>query len=473
MTKGTDMHKSHKQRHTSQSGTSNATDNHALDTSVPLVFSIKSNMGLPVTADAVSAGNRFPKADAKYGLRPLVSDQWVRIRRGLPRLDRRPQSKLLVHCATQELTKLSYTIQTQRGGSNVRITHSCITATFKMAHAYNQAAILSTTVAAVASSGGTGGWNSAPNTQYHIQTDEGDERYFRYQTISGQYRKEKRLQDGTVVGSFGWVDPNGFLRLRDYVADNDGYRIVRTKMVFVGKDEPIGNAISKSKYVPSQGGTGFKPLSVPVPVVSSTPTPSIITSTTTSTEQVTPTPYSLPAVTTPAPSPINSYSYPSPSVPTNDLLYRPNALFPPSNTYLNPYIYTANNPSYSLSSDRRNYDHNVPIDTYDSAYQNFGTSLNTQVNQPTYSNSIQQQAQQFPLYDGIATTHNGFRYYLPRQYHEEENSGGDTRSGSFGYIDPFGIRRVTYYNTAPGTGFVHKKNNRYVGFNATPYDPRY
>nr|CAD7429960.1 unnamed protein product [Timema monikensis] len=339
--------------------------------------------------------------------------------------------------------------------------------------AAHRAAILSTTVAAVASSGGTGGWNSAPNTQYHIQTDEGDERYFRYQTISGQYRKEKRLQDGTVVGSFGWVDPNGFLRLRDYVADNDGYRIVRTKMVFVGKDEPIGNAISKSKYVPSQGGTGFKPLSVPVPVVSSTPAPSIITSTTTSTEQVTPTPYSLPAVTTPAPSPINSYSYPSPSVPTNDLLYRPNAIFPPSNTYLNPYIYTANNPSYSLSSDRRNYDHNVPIDTYDSAYQNFGTPLSTQINQPTYSNSIQQQAQQFPLYDGIATTHNGFRYYLPRQYHEEENSGSDTRSGSFGYIDPFGIRRVTYYNTAPGTGFVHKKNNRYVGFNATPYDPRY
>jgi len=36
--------------------------------------------------------------------------------------------------------------------------------------------------------------------QYHIQTDEGPERYFRFQTDSGQFRKEKRLQDGTVIG---------------------------------------------------------------------------------------------------------------------------------------------------------------------------------------------------------------------------------------------------------------------------------
>lgn len=79
---------------------------------------------------------------------------------------------------------------------------------------------------------------------------------------------------------------------------------------------------------------------------------------------------------------------------------------------------------------------------------------------------------QYPQYDGIAVTNNGFRYYLPRQYHEEENSGGENRAGSFGYVDPFGIRRVIYYNTSPGSGFVHRKNNRYVGLNGTPYDPR-
>lgn len=77
----------------------------------------------------------------------------------------------------------------------------------------------------------------------------------------------------------------------------------------------------------------------------------------------------------------------------------------------------------------------------------------------------------FPPYDGTHTTANGFQYYLRRQYHEEEREP-DGNVGSFGYIDPFGIRRVIYYKTDPYTGgFLHKKNNRYVGFNATPYDP--
>ena len=45
-----------------------------------------------------------------------------------------------------------------------------------------------------AASAGLGGYNLAQTSQYHIQTDEGPERYFRYQTDSGQYRKEKRLE---------------------------------------------------------------------------------------------------------------------------------------------------------------------------------------------------------------------------------------------------------------------------------------
>lgn len=49
--------------------------------------------------------------------------------------------------------------------------------------------------------GGQGSQTPSAN-QYHIQTDEGPERYFRFQTDSGQFRKEKRLQDGTVIGKF-------------------------------------------------------------------------------------------------------------------------------------------------------------------------------------------------------------------------------------------------------------------------------
>lgn len=79
---------------------------------------------------------------------------------------------------------------------------------------------------------------------------------------------------------------------------------------------------------------------------------------------------------------------------------------------------------------------------------------------------------QFLPYDGVAINGNGFRYYLPKQYHEEVTGSGESKTGSFGYVDPFGIRRVIYYNAAPGEGFKIKKNNRFVGHDATPYDPR-
>lgn len=58
------------------------------------------------------------------------------------------------------------------------------------------------------------------------------------------------------------------------------YRVVRTKMVFVGSDSDINLAVAKAKKVPSQGGTGVQPLPVTTarPFVSVTPAPSIVVS---------------------------------------------------------------------------------------------------------------------------------------------------------------------------------------------------
>lgn len=104
------------------------------------------------------------------------------------------------------------------------------------------------------------------------------------------------------------------------------------------------------------------------------------------------------------------------------------------------------------------------------------TYQNNPNNVPLFDRSKyqQQQQQKFPYYDsGVGVTANGFRYFLPRMYQEEtENKSEDSRDGSYGYIDPFGIRRVVYYN-AGKNGFIHRNNNRYVGLNgAAPYDPR-
>jgi len=74
--------------------------------------------------------------------------------------------------------------------------------------------------------------------QYHIQTDLGADRFFRFQTHSGQYRKEILRPDGSQEGTYGWVDPNGVLRLFDYIADNFGYRIVKESLFKVGAANP-------------------------------------------------------------------------------------------------------------------------------------------------------------------------------------------------------------------------------------------
>lgn len=92
------------------------------------------------------------------------------------------------------------------------------------------------------------GWKKTP-TQYHIQTDEGEERFFKFQTFNGQYRKERRLDDGTVIGTYGWVDPTGFLRMTDYIADNKGYRVVKELKEFVGTNS-ISDDAPPEKYTP-------------------------------------------------------------------------------------------------------------------------------------------------------------------------------------------------------------------------------
>jgi len=73
--------------------------------------------------------------------------------------------------------------------------------------------------------------------QYHIQTDHGEGRFFRFQTHSGQFRKETLNPDGSQEGSYGWVDPNGVLRLFYYVADSKGYRIVKEKLIQLGHEQ--------------------------------------------------------------------------------------------------------------------------------------------------------------------------------------------------------------------------------------------
>ncbi|EEB15857.1 hypothetical protein Phum_PHUM392590 [Pediculus humanus corporis] len=355
-------------------------------------------------------------------------------------------------------------------------------------------------------------WNGSINNQYHIQTDEGDERYFKYQTKSGQYRKEKRLQDGTVIGTYGWIDPNGYLRLRDYVADKQGYRIVKTKLIYVGdksKDEIPTKSINEkflssengpqeelnNNYIPrrpnahhpSQLGHENSKASAPLLYSSSKPPLAhILTDSSSGSYNVQPQSDITSQYET-----NNKYSnddFGIAQVSSSPLLttspFRPLTVspLPPSNYYysddLNDNLFLkSTNPEtlQVLAPPPPIYYTALPSNSRE-IRRNFITTDNVNNNNNNnrgYVGNDKEEEESPQPYDGISTVENGFRYFLPRHYHEEtQRKDKEERVGSFGYIDPFGIRRVIYYNSSPGKGFVHKKNNRYVGFSATPYDPR-
>ncbi|GAB0089963.1 uncharacterized protein DMENIID0001_045920 [Sergentomyia squamirostris] len=408
-------------------------------------------------------------------------------------------------------------------------------------------------------------WGTPGSGQYHIQTDEGPERFFRYQTDNGQYRKEKRLQDGTVIGTDAWIDSLGYLRHKDYIADDQGYRILKSATVYVGRDSSIQDALkiakktpgveAKKVYTPVYTTTSTTTISPPIqsnfisndypnpetvfirphgdpidylppvreihrpqstpsqdylPATTSKPiygTPSTTLAPPVTDREISTTPVAifpsrirpttdyLPPIavhpsTTPRPdyssslAPIGVFysSTPAPIVPPSNDLSPPDLGFQPfippiesSTPRPDYYGTTVKNIAPIIGNDLRPIYDRGSVRKYVGPlnYQYYHPKLNTNQLDRVPNAIGNGYDPQYPQYDGVSLkTSEGFRYYLPRQYHEEENSGGDTRTGSFGYIDPFGIRRVVYYNTAPGRGFVHRKNNRYVGFNATPYDPR-
>ncbi|XP_043647340.1 uncharacterized protein LOC122616105 [Drosophila teissieri] len=424
--------------------------------------------------------------------------------------------------------------------------------------------------------------------QYHIQTDEGPERYFRFQTDSGQFRKEKRLQDGTVIGTEAWIDAAGYLRQKDYIADKQGYRILKSKTIYVGLGRAVEDAIKATKAAPAQSGVlvnGGSSGSTANSLGSyRRPSYGYISSTTSTT---TPAPYPPPALLDVEDSGAGKLNYLPPEQaakiePQSQLGFdhypdelpraRDQLLSPLPATPLGPLVdihsngdpvqdvelnainvydaeadrafghgqfgsvissTTARPPSLDmlppLSAHRRRlrprptpapiaivsstpapisggdlYGYSTPQPFAAPAYQfappaTSSTSTGygyypppqspVDVNSlesallPPLPNTYRRRLRPRPVqsnhleglsaseYDGVASTRNGFRYVLPKQYHEEETNPADgKRAGSFGYVDPFGIRRVVYYNAAPGRGFVHRNNNQFVGANGAPFD---
>lgn len=42
-----------------------------------------------------------------------------------------------------------------------------------------------------------------------------------------------------ILGTDAWIDAAGYLWQKDYIADKDGFRILKNKKIFVGQSRPI------------------------------------------------------------------------------------------------------------------------------------------------------------------------------------------------------------------------------------------
>jgi len=282
-----------------------------------------------------------------------------------------------------------------------------------------------------------------------------------------------------------------------------GYRIVKNKKVFVGTQTPVGQAVSVAKYAPPIAGTAVSAspyrsatatvVNRPAAVVAITQAPPRESSWRGS-------PFIYPSDTQSSPLRFPAAGSPSRSVASQFRRPQPSSTPSPATAADYYSVRPIDVNSIAATGDNGDGDEDArrPYRRRSSSSSSSSTaatvSASTAVEQqplyeqplrphtfrPAYRKVVDLSARTTPgppteqsEYDGVSFVRNGFKYYLPRHYHEEQSDdGGDTRAGSFGYVDPFGIRRVVYYNTAPGTGFVHRKNNRYVGLDAEPYDPR-
>lgn len=74
--------------------------------------------------------------------------------------------------------------------------------------------------------------NISPKTLIHILNfffDAGDYNFGYQVGPNGQFHHETRGPDGVTYGCYGYIDPDGKLRVTHYVADSQGYRVVEPK----------------------------------------------------------------------------------------------------------------------------------------------------------------------------------------------------------------------------------------------------
>ena len=359
-------------------------------------------------------------------------------------------------------------------------------------------------------------------SQYHIQTDDGDNRFFKYSTYSGQFRKEAVTADGSVVGSYGWVDANGILRVFDYVADKKGYRIVKTRLFKTGGEgagSPDGNqqltTARPLSIIPTRAGPLKIPFSIVKPIRDQTPrnpfnrdrvednfiddegTPGTSRPRVSFLPQRRRSGFAIDAEDSGDQSPSASARLqrrvldtrgrerlvqveplfdfnPEPTSPTaleSQPQPRPLTPVPTFASRIQPRG-EGSRVRYSSSLIPRTAKANLneiasskslPRKGGKSRRAKFGARLGNRRSNRRYR-LVKRRRRPNNELEGLVGSA-GLDYQTGKAFHKEKIMSDGQRKGEYGYIDPFGIRRVVTYATGPGGELVKSKENDFVGEN--------
>lgn len=53
-------------------------------------------------------------------------------------------------------------------------------------------------------------------------------------------------------GTEAWIDASGYLRFKEYIANENGYNVIKSKTIFVGIDRPIQVCFEKILFLLSK-----------------------------------------------------------------------------------------------------------------------------------------------------------------------------------------------------------------------------
>lgn len=255
-------------------------------------------------------------------------------------------------------------------------------------------------------------------SQYHIQTDEGDQRFFKYQTSSGQFRKEDRLADGSVAGTYGWVDANGILRLYDYVADQAGYRVLSTRLIDTLKqnqDEATSSTLLNNHIE----------------------------------EDI------------PSPFPKRARIVDTPRSTSPRLQRRLRAKNGNTFTVNVQPLFNLDQDDEQLSPFKSDNDSNEFNEEDPFSPGAILKEVQSNVPRLVAKTRAEERGQVVDRFRGNPT----LDYENQKSFHYEEEAQDGSRIGQYGYIDPIGVRRVVNYANGPSGELTKSKENDYVGTN--------